>query len=1040
MSKIVEVGLAAGLFCCVLISYAQQNTGTISGGVTDSSGAALPAATVVIENEETGISRNAQTDNTGRYSAPSLSLGKYRVTASMAGFQTEVRSGIELTVGRDAIVNLQLAVGAVSQTVEVTGEAPLVEASKASVSYLVDDRTIRDLPLNGRDLTQLILLNPGVSAAENGNHSDAYDGFAVRISIGGMRGEDNAYLLDGTYINDMNRHLASGPSGAILGAESVREFQVLTNSYGAQYGRAQGGVFNAVSKSGTNEWHGSAYEFLRNSDLDARNFFSIQNAPAPSPVPPFRRNQFGSSAGGPIKRDKAFFFGAYEGWRESLTQTQIQDVPNAAARLGVLPGVPNPISVSPLTAPYLAFFPLPSPQGRDFGDGTAQYIFPAFQPTTEDFGQGRVDYQSSSKDSLFGRITVDHAQRSAVTNFPVFRQIGSMANFLTTVSEMHIFSPAALATTRFSFNRVNPIDQGVYPSISPSLLSIPGQLPPGIIVTGVSSWEGYPKPVDKWTTNRFNFQDDVNLTEGSHSLQFGGMIERMQFNDNQPDRPFGEWTFATLQSFLSGVPSQFRGTPPELGSSNRGFRQDFFALYVQDDWRVKPRLTLNLGVRWEPYTVPTEVNNLIANLRHITDTTELGAPYWQNHSMKDFGPRFGFAWSPFAAGKTSVRGGIGEFYVPNDPNVYRSAAGRSTFFPNIQFPNPKGFPDGLAAIAAAPAANQAVEAVPYYNLNSAHAIQYTMNVQQQLPGQAVLTVGFVGSHGIDQNCYCEYNLAPATYDGVSLAVAANGVRTNPNFLQIYYYANAASSWYDGLTVSVQRRFFKNLQITGSYTYSKSLSEADSSSKTDQSGSGGGLPKYARDLSSDKGFSGYDLPQVFTINYVYDIPLAQGWKGVTGKVLSGWQWSGIFSAQSGQPFTVTASASSALTALSYGTRTPNLNLGFTRSGIIEGGPIQYFNPSAFAVPGSLELGNAAKNFLFGPGLEKFDTALVKNLGLTERLKLQFRAEVFNILNRANFANPTSNVFSASGARQGSAGAIASTVTTSRQIQFALKLTF
>ncbi len=1043
MRRYVGVGLLGQLCCWVLIGYGQVTTGSITGTVTDGTGAVLPGATVTVQNEETGVTRTVKSDNAGRYSAPSLSLGKFRVTGSQEGFQTEVRTGIELTVGRDAVVNLQLAVGAVSQSVEVTGEASLVETSAASVSYLVDDRTIRDLPLNGRDLTQLILLNPGVNLAQNSSTGNAYVGFGKKISIGGMRGEDNAYLLDGSYINDMNRHLPAGPAGALLGAETIREFQVLTNSYGAQYGRAQGGVFNAVSKSGTNDWHGGVYEYLRNDKLDASKW--EDNAFGTS-KPPFKRNQFGANGGGPIKKDKAFFFAAYEGWRESVGVTQANRVLDDNARRGILPGVANPISISPVTAPYLKLLPPPSPQGRNFGDGTGQFIFQESQPTTEDFEQGRADYQISEKDSLFGRLTFDRSERTEVTNYPEFRTVRSMKTSLVMLSDTHIFSPRALGTARFSFNRVDPRDQGTYPTIDANLLSVPGQPPPGIIVTGLTNWEGAPKPLDTWVTNRFNVQDDINLTLGSHSLQFGGMIERMRFNMNQPDRPFGEWTFRNYADFLLDNPGTYRGTPPQTGNSIRGFRQSFFALYLQDDWRVTPRLTLNLGLRWEPYSIPTEANNLLTNLRHITDRKETaGDPYWKNQSRKDFGPRFGFAWDPFGKGTTSVRGGAGLFFVPNDPTNYRTQATRNDLFPNYGITDAallkRTFPNALAAIAGSVSSTDE-EAIPFENFRSSRAFQYNLMVQQQLPGQTVLALGFVASHGIDQTCYCEYNSPTPTFDGVALAVPANGVRTNPNYSRIWYYANSASSWYDGMTVSAERRFSKNLQTKLGYTFSKSLSHTDSSSKTDSSGSTSGTngPINARDLTASKGLSGYDLTHVLNVSYIYEVPFGSNLHGVAGGLLSGWQLSGIVSVQSGQPFNVSAASPTALSNLGYAIRTPILNSSFTRDKIIQGGPEQYFNPAAFLLPGAFQLGNLSKNFLHGPGLAKWDFSLAKSTSLTERWRLQFRAELFNLLNHVNYSNPAASVFASNGTRQGNAGFISSTVTTSRQIQFGLKLLF
>ena len=395
-----------------LKSNAQVTTGTISGTVADSTGAVLPGTNIVILNEDTGISRTVQADAAGRYSATSLSLGNYRVTASMAGFQTQIHSGILLTLGRVAIVNMELQVGAITQTVEVTGEAPLVQTTDATVGYLVNDTTIRDMPLNGRDLSQLILLNPGVGEAMNASRTNAYNGWGKKMSISGARAQDNAYFLDGSYIGDMNRHAPAGPSGALLGAETVREFQVLTNSYSAQYGRQLGGVITAVTKSGTNAFHGSAYEFHRNENMDAAKW---EDNRVGRDKPAFVRNQFGATIGGPITQDKAFFFLAYEGMRQVESFTKTARVPDLNARMGILPN--KTVEVSPIIAPYVEFFPLPSSGGQVFeADGTAEFIFVAKEPITEDFVQGRYDHQFSDSDSFFARFTASNAEENQARN------------------------------------------------------------------------------------------------------------------------------------------------------------------------------------------------------------------------------------------------------------------------------------------------------------------------------------------------------------------------------------------------------------------------------------------------------------------------------------------------------------------------------------------------------------------------------------------------------------------------------------------------
>ncbi len=1035
-----------GVFCLLSFTLAAQiTTGTVSGNVTDSTGAAIPGASVVILNENNGVTRTILTDAAGRYSAPQLGLGNYRLSASREGFQTQIRSGVVLTVGREATVNFELPVGAVSERVEVTGEAPLVQTTEATLSYLVDDKTIRDMPLNGRDVSQLILLNPGVVQNHNGKWGNADKGFGRRFGISGMRGEDNSFLLDGSYINDYYRHLPAGPTGALVGVETVREFQMLTASFSASYGRALGGVFNAVTKSGTNEFHGSVYEFLRNSALDAANYFDKGG------VPPFRRNHFGATLGGPVFRDKTFFFVAYEGLREALSQTTTSNVFDVNARQGILPGG-RTVAVSPLTAPFLKLFPLPTPGGRNFGDGTAEYIFAASQPTQDDFGQARIDQQISSNDSLFGRYTISNSSRAVVRGYPGHFEVGAMKTRLFSLSETHVFSPRLLSTFRFSYNHVVPGTDHIVPQTTEAaLISVPGNtdvaaIDPG---SGIAPETGTEQPGSYFATHRFAFQDDLNLSVGNHSLQFGGMLERMRYNSNNPFRPYGEWRFPNVAGFLAAQPDRFRGSPLSSGNFVRGARQWFMALFVQDDWRVSPSLTLNLGVRWEPFSVPTEVNNLIENLHNISDTTASeGGAYWKNGSWVDFSPRVGFAWSPFKSERTSVRGGFGLFFSPLDSSVYTVPLVRSNAVsPNYTITNPVGFPNALAAIAANKASGTPdIYGVPFDHFDTPHAIQYSLSIQQQIGANNVVTIGYSGRRGINLTSYGNYNLPFFTYNGNSLELPANAPAVrNPVWHNINYVETNASSSYNGLSFTLQRRFAAGLQGQISYTYSKALSEADGSDTGNHVTAGGaGALKYPYDLRVSRGLSGYNQTQVFSANYAYDLPVGKGLTGVAGHLLSGWQLTGIVSLQSGQPFGVTAIAPRTLSDY-FTDVSPNLNLGVKP---ILGDPEGFIDFRAFSPPGSRELGNLGRLTLTGPGFAQWDFGMTKNTTLTERLQLQFRLEMFNLTDRVNFAVPGQSgqsggrgeIFTRTGDPIPSATVIRGTVNTSRQIQLGLKLVF
>lgn len=1031
----------------VVVLHAQVTTATISGTVADSSGAVLPGARITVLHEETGISRAAVADASGRFGVPSLAVGSYKVTASMNGFQTEVRSGIVLTIAREAVVNFALAVGAISQTVEVTGEAPLVQTTESTVGYLIQDQTIRDLPLNGRDLTELILLNPGVSAPTYAGTDNAFGGFGKKISVSGFRGQDNAYLLDGAYINDFSRHVPAGPSGALLGAETVQEFQMLTTSLNAQYGRVLGGVFNGVSKSGSNSFHGVLYEFLRNNSLDARNFFDDE-------IPPFRRNQFGATLGGPIRKDKTFFFAAFEGMREVLTTTKRTIVPDSAARTGNLPNPARQVTVSPKIRPFLDRIPLPSATGRIINDGTGEFLFAAKEPTTENFGQARVDHQFSSTDSFFGRFTGSDSNVNQVLSLPMFSVFRAVNSRLFTMSETHTFSPRLLNTARFHFNRVFPLAQGSYPDVPKEMISVPGEVTASVGF----GWSGHPQPIERWVTNRFSLQDDVNYSVGSHTIQFGGMFERMRFNMSNPNRTYGEWAFASVETFLQAIPRQYRGTPGQYGNPDRHWRQNFLAFFVQDDWKVSDRLTLNVGVRWEPNSVPNEIDGKIVNLRNFSDAdTTVGGPYWKNQSLLTFGPRLGFAWSPFASNKTAVRGGFGMFYVPADQLYYYFPTTRTyplyTEF-QITNPSPALFPDALATIAASNTPRGSITVIPYQNFKNSRAVQWNLNVQQQFGASTVLTLGYVGNRGVDLVTYADLNVPIAKYNTTSnsLETPATATRLNRNFTNINFIAASGNSWYNAFTLALDRRITNGLRMQLSYAFSKAESEGDGYASVDRTGSGPGPLRYGHERSVDKSLSGYDVGNKLSVNYTYQIPSPAGWAGPLKQMFGGWQLTGIVALQDGQPFTVNnAAAATPATMTGNGlTRNPSVVSGFDKGKIVQGGPDNYFDSTAFYLPTgdcaagrSCELGNVGRNTIMGPGLAKWDSSVTKIFAITERWKLQFRAEFFNFTNRVNFGKPNPSIFTIANnapLRLTSAGRISTTVVDSRQIQFGLKLTF
>src|SRR5213594_2446606 len=470
MLEAKRTAICMSVFAVVLLwgtlAYGQTTAGTILGVVSDESGARLPGVTVTITHLDTGIVRTVTTDEAGRYRAPSLGLGNYEVKAELTGFRTAVRSGIQLTVAAEVVVNLSLSVGVVSEQVNVTGEAPLVEITNATLSGLVDDKKICDLPLNGRSFETLAFMQPGVTPYFRGRR-ETDQGEGMKMSVSGSRVDSNSFLLDGTNINDQSNNTPGSASGNLLGVEMLREFRVLTGAYSAEYGRYSGGIITAVSKSGGNELHGNVYEFHRNDNLDARNFFDIKSKPDDPRLPEFKRNQFGATIGGPIVRDRTFFFSGYEGFRQRKGESRLAFVPNAAAHQGILPcpqmipaggfsesqtpcNTPGTstyaVNVSPAVRPFLDLFPLPN--GADFGDGTARLFSNPKRPVDEDYTTGRVDHNFSNADSFFVRYTFERAIQSTPTQYPTLATDALTRSQYVTLSETRIFSPRVLNTVR----------------------------------------------------------------------------------------------------------------------------------------------------------------------------------------------------------------------------------------------------------------------------------------------------------------------------------------------------------------------------------------------------------------------------------------------------------------------------------------------------------------------------------------------------------------------------------------------------------------
>ena len=953
-------------------SYAQVVGATLSGTVTDASGAAVPNAQVSIKNTATAVTRGVTADSVGFYTAPNLLPGNYSVTFSSSGFSTEVRNGITLTVGAQQVLNASLRVGQVSQQVTVTGEAPTVQLASSVLSAVVEAPMVVGLPLNGRSWTDLANLQPGVAGIETqvpfGDSGRGNRGFGAQISISGSRPTQNNYRLDGISINDYANGGPGSVLGGNLGVDAVEEFSVLTSSYSAEYGKTSGGVVNAISRAGTNQLHGSAYEFVRNSSLDARNFFD------PATVPPFRRNQFGASIGGPILKDKTFFFGDYEGIRQSKGKGKLDVVPSFAAR-GLMPdgktptaailcslcataqpvtGAFNPDPVTGIDKSILRYLPIfPLPNGPALGNGdVADYNFVAHRIVREDYFTTRVDHHFSQKDSVFATYMFDRTPFTTDEPLGVVLLEALTKRQIVALEETHTFSPSLVNTVRLGYNRdlVNnnePVKALNPAAGDPSLAAIPGRYAPACLCnnTGITYLEGglggTPTYFYRW--NSYQVYDDAFLTKGLHALKFGFGYERDQDNQETTGNRDGQFSFPSMKSLLTNHPRSIRATPPSL-LTERSMRMSIVGAYLQDDWRVRPSLMLNLGLRYEMSTVPFDAHGETSNIYNLTDaqphcgTLVTGCvatgPYFYNPTLRNFEPRVGFAWDPFHNGKTAVRGGFGIFDSLPMLYQYLTLIGQSApFFQVLAAGNlPAGsFPsqayDIVATSGKSNAQFGALEPHPKRN----YVMQWNLNIQRELLPNLTATIGYVGSHGLHQPFRVDdadmvmptltsagYLWPQVTVDGnecipgtqCTADTGAPPLRLNENSGDIRYLNWAGSSFYDALQIGVLKRLNHGFQIQGSFTWGKSIDNNSGVVAGDQfSNSVSSLDWF--DLKRlTRGVSDYNVGRTLVINATWLVPSPKSISGALAWPLSGWQLSTVFKANDGIPFSALLGAQGA----------------------------------------------------------------------------------------------------------------------------------
>ena len=1071
------------LAASAIVARGQIVGATLSGTVRDASGAALSGAAVTVKQLETGATRRLLTGADGRYAAPSVPVGDYIVTVSHDGFAAQERTGISLVVAQSLVVDFVLGVDSVRTDVVVQAEATGVNTTSQQTSGLIDERAVKELPLNGRSYDELLTLNPATvnyTGQRSGGIGSSNSSVGNMFSVSGRRPQDNLFLLNGIEYTGASliNVTPGGTSGQLLGVDAVREFNVVTDTYGASYGKRDGAQVSIVTTSGTNELHGTAFEFLRNSAFDARNYFDQ------STIPEFQRNQFGGALGGPIKKDKLFLFGNYEGFRQNWGLSAVTLVPDNEARQGYLPnssGTEKYVGVNPAVTPLLNLWPVQNgPELLSNGNpsGIAEAFSHPPQHIQEDFGTTRLDDNLSSKDLLFAVYSVDDSRANTPSANPLSLVNESLREQVASVQEQHVFSPSLLNTARLGYSRASYFFTGYTPVSETGWVT--GEQVGAIVISGSTASNGASQisqagtnvgSNNKTARNLFTEDDHIYWSKGRHQVEAGGWLERVQSNDLLAQDQFGQASFSTLQTFLQGTVATFTVVP---SPTELGWRSFEGAGFVEDVIKLTPRLELRAGFRAESTNGWNEAQGRAANyalVNGVLQTTPVvGSSALATNRAKFLpAPRVGFAWDVWGNGKTAVRGGFGLYHGLLDTLDYRldqtapfntAESIKSIALSNLSI-TPGTPPPSTAKVS--PSNVQPDIATPA-------VLTWSLRIEQQIAPRTTLTAGYIGSHSYHQILSEDMNEPAPQYTSTGAVYYPSTALANTSLANSTSWVSGGDALYNALEVDVRRTFANGFQLRGNYTYSKNLDDG-SAWNTSVSGNTPAFVEFPLNPRLDWGPSATDVRQTASVNGSWELPFGAQKRFLSHSsaplnfVESGWTASGILTVQTGFPFSPQLGYNPPGTGDTRNPIRPSWNPSFSGD-LYPRTPGEYFNPNAFlqptvSVPNSSggntiygTYGNVSRDALTGPGLTQLDFSAVKKSRITERVGLEFRAEFFNILNHTNFATPNEVVYSSAPtitttgnvqtvtASQVSptAGVVTATSTTSRQIQFGAKLQF